>query len=365
MFADQSQSDHRPELLSPIDIHCHGVGSYDFARPMDLDFVAINARLHAKRLRAILTLFVDRTMLSELVETCRGFQTLVAHGEVPNILGLALEGPLTSTPGGTPSRCHWVPSCDEWNTLASLGRCGLRYIVLSPDADPNPTATQRYPKSIGWIVELLLDLSVMPALGHFSKLNPEASARTVDQVLNIVARRQQGPIFTDHLFNDMPLAFKHAWRTREELASRNGDISDLAMETWTRANLAQKLGPVPAALIEGAYAGLVRISMNFDGAHVDHAICKRIVKILGSDRIMLMTDNITADVIDGTTLVKSATSPLLYQPNGVVAGSGSDAWVQAGNMARMGFSHFDIYWLCQGTAEVALGINASGPHDEQ
>jgi N-acetylglucosamine-6-phosphate deacetylase len=338
----------------PIDFHCHGVGSFDFGRPRDVSLIEINTILRQRHQRAILTLFLERDMLPDLASLCQQFLTLFEKGETTHILGLAIEGPLTSSTGGTPSRCHWAPTSEQWAFLASLGNMGLRYIVVSPDANPNPNALHNLPSSIEWVIETLLDGSVSPALGHFSKQAPTRSADSVFDVLDIVRKREQGPIFTDHLFNDMPLVCKHAWRTAEDLSRRDSDLLDIDLSSWNRTNLSSCLGPVPAAIIEGAFAGLLRISLNFDGAHVDLAICKRIVEIVESRRVMLMTDSIPGKIIAGTHLLGSNLSPLLRQPDGIVAGSSADAWEQVANMVSMDFSEEDIFWLCQGTAERAL-----------
>ncbi len=45
-----------------------------------------------------------------------------------------MEGPLLGPEGGIPRAGSWLPTVDEWRTIAGLGHVGLRYVVMAPDA---------------------------------------------------------------------------------------------------------------------------------------------------------------------------------------------------------------------------------------
>ena len=62
---------------------------------------------------------------------------------------------------------------------------------------------------------------------------------------------------TDHLFNDMPLAIKDAFRTRQARADRDDPIASYPLGEWTMDRADEILGPVPAAIMRNAAAGRI------------------------------------------------------------------------------------------------------------
>ncbi|MCA3260086.1 MAG: hypothetical protein ING46_18690 [Rubrivivax sp.] len=327
-------------------------------KPHEIVLQKIQDDLEDSGSSAIVTLYVAREELDHFEAFCARFADGRRRGRFSRILGIATEGPLFSSSGGTPKRARWRPSRAEWRRIANLGRDGLVYSVLSPDAALADDGETDPARSLGWIVECLMDGGVMPALGHFSKDDPDHSAAKVREILSCVGRLGRGPIVTDHLFNDMPLNFRHAWRTPAEFERRATELADADLDGWSRDNLETKLGLVPAAIIHGAFDGLVKICMNFDGAHVDLAVCARTVEVVGSEHLMLMTDRIQSAVLGGQQLRPIHSNSLLYQEDGIVAGGTTSVWQEVGNLVSMGLSTRQITDIACMTAQGVLGVEA-------
>ncbi|HEV3075225.1 MAG TPA: hypothetical protein VHB47_12460 [Thermoanaerobaculia bacterium] len=341
--------------LEPIDFHCHGCGPFDFAKPHEVQLDEIEMTLTKDRIFAVLTLFVPHGRFIAFEDLCRTYGRKRRCGELKRILGIASEGPLLASAGGTPEKGSWLPTKVEWQRFAALGEHGFRYSVLSPDFDLTTSSGSQYPKGMEWIVDALLSNGVSPALGHFLKTAPEHSAACARRVFDRVEQLGQGLALTDHLYNDMPLNFKHAWRTQRERESRAQDLVDAGLDAWSPENLDAALGVVPATLIRAAWDGLAKICLNFDGAHVDSLICKRTVELVGAGNLMLMTDCITGDVLAGEQLTRSEENSLLYQRSGIVAGGSCPASKQVENMIAMGLEPDEIAHICYENAIGLLG----------
>ena len=266
-------------------------------------------------------------------------------GLFSHIVGIGLEGPLLASHGGTPHKGVWMPSKNQWQALSKMGDKGLIYSILSPDAILehgnrfDPTGS---PSSVNWIVETLLEGGVLPAPGHFKRDNPKESARCLQALFDVVINWGQGPTLTDHLFNDMPRNFKHAWRSKEDQCTRNEDILNLHLEEWNISNLEEKLGPVPATIINNARKGLVKVSQNFDGEHVDLAIVQKAVELIGAENMLMMTDSIESKRLAGRELTMKEGATLLYQDEGVVAAGSQGVVRQIQNMLSIGLTEAQI-----------------------
>jgi N-acetylglucosamine-6-phosphate deacetylase len=337
----------------PIDFHCHGIGKFDFAEPDQMVLDELETVLRSEGVRSILTLYLPRSKFAAFEAFVAEFDRGRRAGRYTHVLGIALEGPMLASFGGTPEKGCWQPDQAQWARLAALGPLGLIYVVLSPDAilEPGPG---RAP-SVQWIADALLDGGVKPALGHFRKDDPRGSARAIAQICEHAWRRGAGPLFTDHLFNDMPLLFKHSWRSAEEKRSRSSEVPAVLACEWTDDNLDALLGVVPAALIRYAKRDMLRLCMNFDGEHVDIEICRRAVSFIGAHRLMLMTDRIQSGVLGGQALHRVPDNDLLYQSGGVVAGGTQSVIRQIGNMLSVGLTPQDILHIASATAQEALG----------
>jgi N-acetylglucosamine-6-phosphate deacetylase len=328
-------------VKNSIDFHCHGVGQFDFTEINNIRLDEIQQLLESREQKAILTLYLPESNFKDFLVLMAEFSSLKNSGKLQNIAGFALEGPLLSSPGGTPKSGIWMPNKQHWKEIAACGKEGLIYMVLSPDVTFSNNGPQT-PNSISWIAETLLEGGVLPAPGHFKKDNPKESARLLQEIFDVVANWGHGPTITDHLFNDMPLNFKHAWRTPEEKARREQDIKKLNLDAWNLSSLEEILGIVPATIIKNAKKGLVKICQNFDGEHVDLKIIKRAVELIGAENILVMTDAIESKRLAGRVLHTQPDSTLLYQDNGIVAAGSQTMRKQIENMLLIGLSEEEI-----------------------
>ena len=337
--------------LHPIDFHCHGVGAFDFTQIDGIDLDDVEENLRCRGIRSVLTLYMPISQFDSLIRLVYTFHQGKLDGRYKYIVGIALEGPLLASFGGTPEQGVWIPEKYQWEKLASCGQKGLLYIVLSPDFP-----FEKSDVDIFWVVEKLLDGGVMPALGHFKKDDPVGCADKIKRILQLVELSGKGPLVTDHMFNDMPINFTHAWRTETKRAHRNAELSDLKIHEWSDDNLEERLGLVPAAIIRGAQQGLVNMCINFDGEHVDLAISKRIVELVGANKFLMMTDQIQSRRLAGFNLVKRHDSNLLYQQKGIVAGGSQSMEQQIQNMRIVGIPDADIRQIAQHNPAQLLGI---------
>lgn len=337
----QAQQKAQKLAINSVDVHCHGVGHFDFTEIAEIDLAEIEEILTKKQHKSILTLYLLEKNFDAFFDLMEQFSIGKSKGRYPHIAGFGLEGPLLASHGGTPHKGVWQPSKAQWQKIAQTGGLGLRYVILSPDAEiPNGNQfdMNKPPKDVAWITDTLLIGNVLPTPGHFTKHDPVRSARLLQQLFDRVAEWGKGPTLSDHLLNDMPHNFKHAWRTQSEKAKKDNEISQLHMEEWTLGNIEEKLGPVPATMIRNAKQGLVKIAQNFDGEHVDLAIVKKMVELIGAENLLMMTDSIESKRLAGRELTMKEGSGLLYQGEDIVAAGSKNVTTQIENMLSIGLS---------------------------
>jgi N-acetylglucosamine-6-phosphate deacetylase len=326
-------------VVKSVDFHCHGVGRFDFTEIHELNLQEIENILAERNQRTILTLYLPKSNFQSFLHLMDLFHAGKESGRFKHIVGFGLEGPVLASHGGTPEKGLWMPTKQEWKALAECGKKGLLYIVLSPDAElPGGDS----PDSITWISETLLDGGVLPAPGHFTKNNPAESAKLLQSLFDVVAAWGKSPTITDHLFNDMPHNFKHAWRTTSEKMRKEEELKALDLDSWNLSNLEEKLGVVPAVIIKNAHKGIVKICQNFDGEHVDLAIVKKTVELVGAKNMLMMTDSIESRCLAGHKLTMQEGSTLLYQAQGIVAAGSQSVFHQIKNMLSIGLSLEEI-----------------------
>lgn len=334
-----------------IDFHCHGVGRFDFTEILELDLAEIESILASRKQRTVLTLYLPKPKFKDFLALMEQFYQGKQAGHFQHIVGFGLEGPLLASHGGTPEEGVWMPTQWHWQQLANCGPKGLLYVILSPDAVFDDQISSNHlaspAPSVTWIAETLLTQGVLPAPGHFTKVNPQASAKALQSLFNVVIEWGQGATITDHLFNDMPHNFKHAWRTPAERIHREQEIQSLQLDTWSLSTLHEKLGPVPAIMIENARRGYVKICQNFDGEHVDLSIVKKAVELIGAENMLMMTDSIESRRLAGRTLHRKPGSTLLYQDEGIVAAGSQPVTVQITHMLSMGLTETQIQQITQ------------------
>ena len=316
----------------PVEIHCHSIGDVDFSDFPSMDLLAVEAAAAREGVLCVPTLYLPYSRYEPFLGFMRRFDEARRAGLIPHLPGVALEGPLLASFGGTPEQGVWAPTYDEWRALAACGPLGLTYVVLSPDADAPAShlvnAMTPGAPTLDWIVSTLVEAGVRPAFGHFTRADPVRSAGAVDHLLDVAesagARRGYGDVVTDHLFNDMPLRFTHAFRTAEARQRRDEEIRKAQLDAWSFDTLDELAGPVPTAIMRAAKEGRLKACVNFDGAHVDHAIVARALELVGVENIMLMTDRSDVARLGGQALYHTDENTLWYQDKGIVA-AGSQA----------------------------------------
>lgn len=347
---DHYQDNYIVPML-PVDFHRHGMGKQDFSAFLSLDLPKVNEEAKNRGVLCILSVSLPQHNLNEFLAFMQRYAVMRQEGALPYLIGISLEGPLLASFGGTPQQGCWAPTKAEWEKLARCAEFGLQYIVISPDATlPGAYLTSKFGPhhpTMEWISTVLLEAGIRLALGHFQRSDPAASARSISSLLKIAQKygnqRSSVKVITDHVFNDMPLKFRHAWRTPEEKKLRDQQISSLQLEQWNMGNLETMLGEVPAALLRAASEGLLMLCINFDGEHVDLAVCRRVVELVGSKSIVAITDSTNINTIGEQPLQRKDGVNLWYQENGKVAVGMSSMDRQMENLRLLGINERAIW----------------------
>jgi len=353
----------------PVEVHCHGFGDVDFSEFDRLDLRRLDRACAAEGVVSVPTLYLHRDRLTSLERFMQEFAQLRERGEIPHVVGIALEGPLLASHGGTPASTVWQPTLAEWTRIARLGTLGLLYTVLSPDAftPGSPFAESRSgaPHRFEDIVPLLVEHDVRPALGHFLRDDPQRSADAVHRIVELAwSVSRNGPglrVTTDHLFNDMPLTIRHAFRTSRSRRDREAILASYQLQSWTLDGLAERVGPVPAAIMNLAAAGRLAACINFDGEHVDLEIAATAVRLMGAENTMLMTDRCDSARLGGQRLHHEPENTLWYQEGGTVAAGSQPLARQLDNAGRTGLTEQEIWYLAAGTAHRVFDLPALLP----
>lgn len=343
----------------PLLFHVHGIGSFDFSSmtPDDLEGVDELARLRDVDL--VPTIFLRREYGPTFRDVLAEFTSGKREGRYGRIAGFGVEGPLLGSSGGVPEAGCWRPNAAEWIELADLGRLGLSYIVMAPDA---VEITEELEPGVVFrdVIDAFYLNGVKLALGHFRHDDPGLSARRTERVIDYIQARY-GPsplvVITDHLFNDMPRRFTHAWRSAEEKARREAELEPFLAQEWTAASLPELLGPVPATLLLAAAEGRLTPTLNFDGEHVDLEVCRRTVEFLGSERLIAITDDTESTEMAGESLSRRPGSSLLFRDDGRVAAGSSGTLVQDANLRSLGLGDEQRQNLLGGVAQSVLAVD--------
>ncbi|MEW2404611.1 hypothetical protein [Streptomyces sp. NPDC046862] len=323
--------------------HFHGLGQVDFSEMSAADLPRLEALSEERGLEIVPTVYLRRPALAAFEALVRAYDTYRA--DVPNtrIRGFAVEGPMLGPEGGIPRAGVWTPTRAEWQRLAELGRHGLRYIVMAPDAMELEDEI-----AAGFTFADLLvsfyDNGCRVALGHFHRDAPERSARRMRGVIDFLhGRYESSPylILTDHLYNDMPRNFRHAYRTAEELALRAEELPEVIGRPWSGEMLAGLLGPVPAEMIQAAAEGKLFPCINFDGYHVDLEVVRQTVEYLGADKMIALTDHTETASMAQEPLADDG-SLLWRRDDGKVAAGMSGPDRQRKNMESIGLTEQQI-----------------------
>lgn len=212
-----------------------------------------------------------------------------------------------------------------------------------------------------WLIRLLMTNTVRLALGHFSKRNPDISAKSIEAVVTTATECDVAPrgvrVFTDHMLNDMPQRITHAFRTEVSRSDRAEKVKEWRVDDWgDPSTLNEILGPVPATLMTLAKQGKIVLSINFDGDHVDRELALAITDHVGHDNVCLMTDRCERDSLAGQNLTLGSENTLLYQAGGIVAAGTKGVLQQISELLRHDVSGEVVNRLVGRTPEYVLAI---------
>jgi N-acetylglucosamine-6-phosphate deacetylase len=347
-----------PDMV-PVLFHVHGIGEYDFSSLAPGQLAGVQAEATRRAIEVVPTIFLRR----EWLDSCQALLARYAADAplLPNILGFAIEGPLLGPEGGTPRAAAWSPSVDEWKRIAALGRLGLRYLVLAPDAmalDDRLRPGFRFAD----LVALLHDNGINVALGHFLRGDPDRSA---DRALGLIAYAnalggsRTANVLTDHLYNDMPRSFTHAWRGPDR-ERRDAELGEFLKRPWHEAGLRELLGAVPAALLIAARNRELLPCLNFDGAHVDLEICRRTVDFAGAENLIAITDHTECASMAGESLRRVDRSTLWYREDDVVAAGSQGVELQIRNLRAIGMTPHEVSLVLSANPRRIIGPGLRG-----
>ncbi|MES0833723.1 hypothetical protein [Nocardiopsis tropica] len=346
--------------------HSHGIGQYDFSSLVPEDLSGIQKLSQERDLEILPTAFLGREKQEEFLEVVRAFGEQSAKGLLPNVAGFAVEGPILGPHGGIPRSGKWIPSAEEWQKLSELGKHGLRYVVIAPDA---MGLDEEIDDGL-LFSDLILSFyenGIKIALGHFHHDNPRRSSElTLNVVEFLHGHYESSPylVLTDHLYNDMPRNFSHAWRTPEEWGRRDRELSAVMEEEWVEDNVSRLLGPVPATLLNEARAKRLIPCLNFDGRHVDLEICRRTVDYLGPENLIALTDHTEVDVMAGEQLSRIGSQELWCRDDGAVAAGSQGYEQQRRNMIDIGLAEDEIRTVFSTNPRAAIAYRPSAVKTE-
>jgi N-acetylglucosamine-6-phosphate deacetylase len=227
-----------------VDIHCHGGGGASFTLGDDAEVSAAAAHHLAQGTTSVVASAVTDSP-DRMLASVRASAAAAARGEVAAI---HLEGPfLSSARCGAQDPRHLLhPDLGLARDLLEAGEGFVRMMTLAPELPGAET-----------LADLLVERDVVAAVGH-----TEASASITARVLG----RQRAGLAT-HLFNGMPSLHHRA------------------------------PGPVGGALAAAAQ-GNARVELIADGVHLADETVALVFTLLGSDRIVLVTDAMAAAGMD-------------------------------------------------------------------
>ncbi|MBQ6263139.1 MAG: N-acetylglucosamine-6-phosphate deacetylase [Clostridia bacterium] len=259
-FKEDRTADGEGLFLSPgfIDVHVHGGGGADF---MDADPAACRTAIGFHMLHGTTTV-VPTTLCAEDEELARVFDALIAVKRseeakwFPRIAGVHLEGPFINPvqAGAQPPEYFKNPSPDEWNRIVDAAKGELLIWTVAPELEDADRMCRE-----------LRGSGIVFSAGH-SEATFEESVRAFDA----------GFTMATHVYS--------------------------SMSTITRVRGERVPGLLEASLLRDD----VTCEMIADGRHLPEPLLKTVVRMKGTDRIVLVTDAMRgAGMPDGEYLLGS------------------------------------------------------------
>nr|WP_297425372.1 amidohydrolase family protein [uncultured Actinotalea sp.] len=238
-----------------VDLHCHGGGGASFPDAADEDD-AMTAVLEHRRhgtttlVASLVTAAPDRLL--------RQVALLARLADAGEITGIHLEGPFLSvTRCGAQDPALLLPADPQLTgALLEAGGGHVRTMTLAPEA-PGVLGD-------GGVAAVLACAGALPSWGH-TDAGPETAALALAESFRLLGDPATGgrrPTVT-HLFN--------------------------GMRPWSHRGP----GPVGEFLV-AAQRGRAVVELVADGTHVDPAVVREVVQLVGRDGVALVTDAMAA-----------------------------------------------------------------------
>lgn len=238
-----------------VDLHCHGGGGASFPDALDEDEALAAVREHRRHGTTTLVASLVTAAPDDLLRQVRLLARLADDGE---IAGIHLEGPFLSVArcGAQDPRLIVPPDAGLTRALLEAGRGHVVTMTLAPEG---PGALDD-----DGVAAVLARGGALPSWGH-TDADPATAARALAVSRRLLGDPDAGgrrPTVT-HLFNGM-----RPWDHRAP-------------------------GPAGEFLV-AARRGRAVVELVGDGTHVDPAVVREVVELVGRDGVALVTDAMAA-----------------------------------------------------------------------
>ncbi|MBE6569771.1 MAG: N-acetylglucosamine-6-phosphate deacetylase [Ruminococcaceae bacterium] len=241
-----------------IDIHLHGGGGHDFMDGSEEAVIgALEKHLHHGTTACVpTTLCCENEELAETFAACRRVRASAKAADLPEILGVHLEGPYIAAEMAGAQDPAYIRSSvdDDWSTICALAEGDLKIWTVAPEL---PGAVE--------LCRQLKDQGILFSAGH-------SAARYSD----VTAAIDAGYTMATHLYSGM---------------------STIIRENGYR---------VPGLLEGSLLHDEICVEVIADGLHLPISLLQLIYKTKGRDRMVLITDAMRgAGMPDGDYLLGS------------------------------------------------------------
>lgn len=276
-----------------VDVHCHGGGGASFPDATSLEDVAVAADEHLNHGTTTLVASLVTAAVPVLEERAALLSQAVDAGV---IAGIHYEGPfLSEARCGAQNPAFLVPatSADARRLVTAAGGNAVS-ITLAPERCLDEAGKEA--------VSILVEGGLLPSWGHSDCTTTQANAAVNlgEELLSSQARPPRGGrASVTHLFNGMPPMHHRA------------------------------PGPIPA-LLAAAQEGRIVAELICDGVHLDPHLVAEVVKLVGRENAVFVTDSMAA--------AGMADGDYVLGPNEVTVKDGVARLTHGGNLAG-GTSH--------------------------